>query len=117
NVVLLERPLNAETLVSAVRSAQRARSRQHQMRLQLEEQERAGRMKDEFLATLSHELRTPLSAILGWVHLLKVRAAGQPPLLKGVDTIERNARAQARLIEELLDMSRINAGNMTLELK
>lgn len=117
NVVLLERPLNAETLVSAVRSAQRARRRQHQMRLQLEEQERAGRMKDEFLATLSHELRTPLSAILGWVHLLKARAAGQPQLLKGVDTIERNARAQARLIEELLDMSRINAGNMTLELK
>ncbi len=117
NVVILERPLNAETLLSAVRSALRARRRQYQMRLQLEEQERAGRMKDEFLATLSHELRTPLSAILGWVHLLKLRAAGQPQVLKGVDTIERNARAQARLIEELLDMSRINAGNVTLELK
>ncbi len=117
NVVLLERPFNAETLISAVRSAQRARSRQYQMRRQLEEQERAGRMKDEFLATLSHELRTPLSAILGWVHLLKIRAGGQPQLLKGVDTIERNARAQARLIEELLDMSRINAGNVKLELK
>lgn len=117
NVVLLERPLNAETLLSAARSAQRARSRQYQMRLQLEEQERAGRMKDEFLATLSHELRTPLSAILGWVHLLKLRAVGQAQVLKGVETIERNARAQARLIEELLDMSRINAGSVQLELK
>lgn len=129
NVVLLERPLNAETLVSAARSALRARSRQYATRRHLEEREVllaaersaretaefAGRMKDEFLATLSHELRTPLSAILGWVHLLKKRAGNSPEIAKGVDTIERNARAQARLIEELLDMSRIVAGNVHLD--
>jgi signal transduction histidine kinase/ActR/RegA family two-component response regulator len=77
--------------------------------------ELASRTKDEFLATLSHELRTPLSAILGWSHVLRQQAAGSADLLKGVDTIERNARAQARLIDELLDMSRIIAGTLRLD--
>ena len=77
--------------------------------------ERASRMKDEFLATLSHELRTPLSAILGWTHLLARQPAGRIDVGKAVATIERNARAQAKLIEDLLDVSRIAAGKLELE--
>jgi PAS domain S-box-containing protein len=79
--------------------------------------ERASRMKDEFLATLSHELRTPLSAILGWTHLLG-RADGKTvDVARAAATIERNARAQARLIEELLDVSRITSGNLRLDIQ
>jgi PAS domain S-box-containing protein len=78
--------------------------------------ERASRMKDEFLATLSHELRTPLSAILGWTHLLG-RAAGSVDVAKAAATIDRNARAQARLIEELLDVSRITSGSLRLDVQ
>jgi signal transduction histidine kinase/ActR/RegA family two-component response regulator len=80
------------------------------------EAERAGRMKDEFIATLSHELRTPLSAILGWTYILK-RGGASVNLLKAAETIERNARAQAHLIDELLDVSRISSGNIRLELQ
>ena len=78
--------------------------------------ERASRMKDEFLATLSHELRTPLSAILGWTNLLG-RAPGSIDVAKAVATIDRNARAQARLIEELLDVSRITSGRVRLDIQ
>ena len=138
NAVLLERPLNAETLTSAVNSAIRSRRRQYETRSHLQEQEiigaenrrlyeaehearadaeAANRAKDEFLATLSHELRTPLSAILGWTYVLQQRRHELGDLARGVDTIERNARAQARLIEDLLDMSRIVAGKVSLELQ
>ncbi len=79
------------------------------------EAERAGRMKDEFLATLSHELRTPLSAIIGWTHLLSRPGASAADVAKASTIIERNAKAQARLIEDLLDVSRITSGNLELE--
>ena len=80
--------------------------------------ERASRMKDEFLATLSHELRTPLSAILGWAHLLRSKASVTPAeLAKGMETIERNARMQTQLIEDLLDMSRITSGKVRLDIQ
>jgi len=81
------------------------------------EAERASRMKDEFLATLSHELRTPLSAILGWTHLLGRPNSAAVDVAKAAATIERNARAQARLIEELLDVSRITSGNLHLDIQ
>jgi PAS domain S-box-containing protein len=80
--------------------------------------ERASRMKDEFLATLSHELRTPLSAILGWAHLLRGRPSlERDELVKGLETIERNARIQTQLIEDLLDMSRITSGKVRLDVQ
>jgi PAS domain S-box-containing protein len=79
------------------------------------EAERASLMKDEFLATVSHELRTPLNAILGWSQLARTRSKGAE-LDKALDTIERNARAQARLIEDILDISRIVSGKVRLEL-
>jgi signal transduction histidine kinase len=81
------------------------------------EAERLGRMKDEFLATLSHELRTPLNAVLGWATLLRRIEPGSIDHAKGLDTIERNARAQAQIIEDLLDMSRIISGKVQLDVQ
>ncbi|MEO6079567.1 MAG: PAS domain S-box protein [Steroidobacteraceae bacterium] len=81
------------------------------------EAERVGRMKDEFLATLSHELRTPLNAVLGWTVLLQRLPPGSQDHKKGLETIERNARAQANIIEDLLDMSRIISGKVQLDVK
>jgi PAS domain S-box-containing protein len=78
------------------------------------EAERANRIKDEFLATLSHELRTPLNAIVGWSQILRAGTASPEDLAEGLDTIERNARAQAQIIEDLLDMSRIISGKLRL---
>jgi PAS domain S-box-containing protein len=75
--------------------------------------EQAARMKDEFLATLSHELRTPLNAILGWSSLIR-RSSAPDSLEPGLAAIERNARVQVQLIEDLLDMSRITSGKLRL---
>ncbi len=79
--------------------------------------ERAGRMKDEFLATLSHELRTPLNAILGWSQILATNTGDPDDLSEGLRTIERNARAQTQIIEDLLDMSRIISGKVRLDVQ
>ncbi|MFL6656641.1 MAG: ATP-binding protein [Massilia sp.] len=81
------------------------------------EAERTSQMKDEFLATLSHELRTPLSAILGWAQVLRRGTRDHDDLQRGLQTIERNARAQAQLIEDLLDMSRITSGKVLLDIR
>ncbi len=78
------------------------------------EAERIGRMKDEFLATLSHELRTPLSAILGWSQLLTQSPPNAEQTQQGLESITRNAKAQTRMIEDLLDMSRIISGKIRL---
>jgi PAS domain S-box-containing protein len=79
--------------------------------------ERSSQMKDEFLSTLSHELRTPLSAILGWTRVLRHASRTETDLKKGLDTIERNARMQTQLIEDLLDMSRISSGKVRLDVQ
>ena len=79
--------------------------------------EAAGRMKDEFLATVSHELRTPLNAILGWATTLNRTELDDLTERRGMEAIERNARAQAQLIEDLLDVSRIISGKMRLDVK
>lgn len=81
------------------------------------EAERTSRMKDEFLATLSHELRTPLNAILGWSNLLRTGRLQGSDLQAGLETIERNARAQTQIIEDLLDMSRIISGKVRLDVQ
>jgi signal transduction histidine kinase len=80
------------------------------------EAERANRMKDEFLAMISHELRTPLGAILGWTHLLRRSDATPAHRDRCLDVIERNTRLQEHLISDLLDVSRIVAGKLHLEL-
>jgi PAS domain S-box-containing protein len=81
------------------------------------EAERTSRVKDEFVATLSHELRTPVAAILGWTYVLRKEAGENAALLDGLDTIERNARAQTQLIEDLLDVSRIVSGKIRLDVQ
>ena len=80
------------------------------------EAERVARLKDEFLATVSHELRTPLNAMLGWAQLILRRPMERADLLAAVETIDRNARAQGELIDDLLDMSRIVSGRIRLEM-
>jgi signal transduction histidine kinase len=79
---------------------------------QLDELERANRIKDEFLATLSHELRTPMNAILGWLRILSSGAMPRDQWDRAIKSIERNAKIQAQLIEDLLDISRIAEGSM-----
>jgi signal transduction histidine kinase/PAS domain-containing protein len=81
------------------------------------EAERASRLKDEFLATLSHELRTPLSAILGWTRIIRLKPDVPADLVRGVDVIERNANAQATIIQDLLDMSAIMSGKVRLNIQ
>ena len=77
--------------------------------------ETANRAKDEFLATMSHELRTPLNAILGWAMILRTSGENESMRLRALDTIERNARAQTQIIEDLLDVSRIVTGKLRLD--
>jgi PAS domain S-box-containing protein len=81
------------------------------------EAERLSHMKDEFLATLSHELRTPLNAIQGWAMLLRERRAKPEDFDRGLETIERNARIQVQIVNDLLDMSRIISGKIHLDVQ
>jgi CheY-like chemotaxis protein len=97
--------------VQTAKGKEAALSREESARRQAEE---ANRLKDEFLATMSHELRTPLSAILGWVQLLRERTFDQRTLERGIETIERNARVQSKIVEDMLDVSRIITGKLLL---
>jgi PAS domain S-box-containing protein len=102
--------------------AAQASAEEREMLLQSEraartEAERMSEVKDAFLATLSHELRTPLNAIVGWSMILRTGARDGPAFEKALDTIERNARVQAQLIEDLLDMSRITSGKLRLDVE
>jgi len=81
------------------------------------EAEAANRAKDEFLATLSHELRTPLNAILGWARMLRDGTLDEEKTRKALEVIDRNASLQVRLVEDILDISRIIAGGLTLEIR
>jgi signal transduction histidine kinase/CheY-like chemotaxis protein len=110
--------MNARATVLAI-SEQTARERQTLLEREREaraESERLSALKDEFLATLSHELRTPLNVILGWAQILRAKQ-DDDTVLKGVQIIERNARLQAQLIGDLLDMSRIVSGHVRLEMQ
>ncbi|HSU68164.1 MAG TPA: CHASE domain-containing protein [Tepidisphaeraceae bacterium] len=81
------------------------------------EAETANRIKDDFLATLSHELRTPLNAILGWAQLIRMGSLPADEVVHGLQAIERNAKVQAQLVEDLLDLSRIISGKLRLEMR
>ena len=89
-------------------------SEQKRLRLQLEQ---TSRMKDEFLATLSHELRTPLNAVVGWAHMLANEDLPAESIRRGAQAILRNAQAQADIVADLLDVSRIVTGSMRLSLE
>ena len=99
---------------SLATSAERQALYLHEQKARVEA-ERLSNMKDEFLSTLSHELRTPLNAMLGWAQLLMDGGKDEKMLRRGLQTIERNARAQAQLIEDMLDMSRLIAGKVRIE--
>ena len=83
----------------------------------LDREQQANRLKDEFLATLSHELRTPLNAIVGWVHLLRRGQLPPEETQHALERIDRNAHAQARLVQDLLDVSRITSGKLLLDVR
>ena len=82
-----------------------------------QELQQASRLKDEFLATVSHELRTPLNAIMGWTMMLRDTILDESGRKRALESIEKNARAQARVIEDLLDVSRIITGKLRLDLR
>ncbi|HEX8128615.1 MAG TPA: ATP-binding protein [Pyrinomonadaceae bacterium] len=129
NVTLIERPTRVLTLVSALHAALRARRRQYEVRehllaqkrteeeraLLLAKAEEANRTKDEFLATMSHELRTPMTAILGWAQLLRSHTLSEEDFQRALEIVERNAQAQNKLIDDLLDISRIITGKLRLD--
>jgi signal transduction histidine kinase len=94
--------------------AERRRAEQERAELLVRERE-ANRLKDEFLATLSHELRTPLNAILGWTRLLRTNAVPAQSIDRALEKVERNAKVQSRLIEDLLEVSRIVSGKLRLD--
>ena len=102
-------------------AVQRARNEAEQVAAEKErlyqEAQESSRLKDEFLATISHELRTPLTAILGWAHMLRTGQYGGDSAFKAFETIERNARAQAQLIDDLLDVSRIITGKLRIDVR
>lgn len=108
---------NARLYEAAQKAAEERKQLLESERAARTEAQRLGDMKDEFLTTLSHELRTPLSAILGWAHALRRHTASEADLHKGLDTIERNARIQTQLIEDLLDVSRITSGKVRLDMR
>ncbi|WP_229262553.1 hybrid sensor histidine kinase/response regulator [Duganella radicis] len=108
---------NARLYEAAQQAAEERKELLDSERLARAEAERTSQLKDEFLATLSHELRTPLTAILGWAQVLRRGSRDQADLHRGLQTIERNARAQAQLIEDLLDMSSIASGQVRLEMQ
>ena len=117
----ITRQKQAERELQAAKETAEAATRQKEELLLSERQaraevERAGRIKDEFLATLSHELRTPLNAVSGWAQLLRKNPTPED-IIEGTEIIERNARAQSQIIEDLLDMSRIVSGKIRLEVQ
>ena len=103
-----------ETAKRARADAEKAAAENERLYRQAEE---SSRLKEEFLATISHELRTPLSAILGWARMLRMGQLSSEDATKALDTIERNARAQAQLVDDLLDVSRIITGKLRMDVQ
>jgi signal transduction histidine kinase/ActR/RegA family two-component response regulator len=113
--------LHVKELSRYISELQRSEEARGQLLLRAErarsEAEAANRIKDEFLATLSHELRTPLTSLLGWSSVLREGKRDQKILAQGLDAIDRNARMQAQLIDDLLDVSRIVSGKLNLDVR
>jgi PAS domain S-box-containing protein len=115
----LGRIVGASKIARDISEHKRAKQREHEALEQAERAkqraEEANRVKDEFLATISHELRTPMTAILGWSRVLLSGQYGEELQRKALETIDRNARSQAQLIEDLLDVSRIVSGKLRID--
>jgi signal transduction histidine kinase/ActR/RegA family two-component response regulator len=119
NVTVLERPVHRATLISAVHSALRARERQYEVRDLLAAGEKSVRLRDEFLAMLGHELRNPLGAIRNTLHAIDLRDGGDPegPRLRPRDRalMNRQVAHLTRLVDDLLDVSRVTTGKVLLK--
>ncbi|MEX2157745.1 MAG: ATP-binding protein [Gemmatimonadales bacterium] len=114
NVTVLDQPVRVVTLVSALRTAVTARVRQYELRDRLEALRQSDRQKDEFLATLSHELRNPLAPIRNALHVLRLAGEDPDTRLRVTDTMERQVGNVIRLVDDLLELSRINEGRIEL---
>jgi PAS domain S-box-containing protein len=108
------RIIGASKIVRDVTERDQFLARERAARTQAEE---ASRLKDEFLATASHELRTPLNAIVGWIQILRMGGLDDDKVQRAIDVIERSARAQAQVIDDLLDVSRIITGKLRLDVR
>lgn len=110
----------AKTLEAEIRQREMTQEELHaslvREQLARAEAETANRLKDEFLATVSHELRTPLNAIMGWSHILRNRRVDRATMERAFETIDRNAKSQAQLIEDILDVSRVVTGKLHLNM-
>ena len=122
--VYLVEPVEPEVLVATVRSLLRVRRAEAAMSAALERERRAralaeeaGKLREEFIATLSHELRTPLNASMGWIWQLRHTKLGEATYARALDSLERNARMQAQLINDLLDVSRVSKGKLHLQMR
>ena len=122
--VYLTEPIDGDVLIATVQALLRIRRAEMALSEALENErkaraaaEEASRLKDEFIATLSHELRTPLNALMGWIWQLKHTALNDDARARALDSLERNARTQAQLINDLLDVSRISKGKLQLQMR
>jgi len=110
-----------DQLTSEIRRRQQAEEERAQLLIQEQaaraEAERLSHLKDEFLSTVSHELRTPLNAILGWSQVLRTNTVDAAMMQRALETMERNAKSQAQLIDDLLDISRIVTGKIRLNVQ
>jgi signal transduction histidine kinase len=120
---LVKGQISADSLERSVRYAIQQRQFAEERLNLLREQEaralaeQANNAKDEFLATLSHELRTPLNVMLGWVQLLRKNGRSEEVYERAIDAIERSARAQTQLVDDLLDIARITNDNLQLTMR
>ncbi|HYG75277.1 MAG TPA: ATP-binding protein [Planctomycetota bacterium] len=115
NLTLLTRPLSPSTLISAVRVALRARSRQYQVRDLLQQREDSMRRRDEFLAMLAHELRNPLAPIRNAAHVMNALGIDDPVFNRARALIEKQVVHMSRLVNDLLDVSRLELGKVQLQ--
>jgi signal transduction histidine kinase len=122
--VYLTEPVAGEILVATVRALRRVRAAEQALAAALGRErearqiaEEASRLKDEFIATLSHELRTPLNALMGWIYQLRHSGLDERSRQRALESLERNARVQAQLINDLLDISRISKGKLHLRME
>jgi signal transduction histidine kinase/CheY-like chemotaxis protein len=112
--MLVQLQQKARLLETEIAKREQLLLREHRART---EAESANRMKDEFLATVSHELRTPLTIILGWAQILRKGGRDEATVARGLEMIERSARLQVRLVEDLLDVSRVVSGKLRLDIE
>ena len=122
--VYLTEPIDAGILVATVRALLRARRAETQLAAALEREraarsaaEDANRLKDDFIATLSHELRTPVNALMGWIWQLRHSTLDDNARARALESLERNARMQGQLVNDLLDISRVGKGKLHLRMQ